>query len=152
MVSYEEIRNFPRPITVDEEIKFAELLKVRNFRRRYPMEEIHKASSWHPLFPHLGSDPVIVVAPMICFRRRCERTHASHRQHICRRRFFLSKPAFRPIFLCPGRCPSSALYFVLQYDSTLYEQCLNTVVSPCECTAAGGSCVVPSVFICLQHA
>lgn len=32
VLSYEEIRNFPRPITVDEEIKFAELLKVRYLR------------------------------------------------------------------------------------------------------------------------
>lgn len=30
MVSYEEIRDFPRPVTVEEEIKFAELLKVRD--------------------------------------------------------------------------------------------------------------------------
>lgn len=28
VVSYEEIRNFPRPVTVDEEVRFAELLKV----------------------------------------------------------------------------------------------------------------------------
>lgn len=28
VISYKEIRDFPRPITVDQEIKFAELLKV----------------------------------------------------------------------------------------------------------------------------
>lgn len=78
VLSYEEIRNFPRPITVDEEIKFAELLKVRNFRRRYPMDEVQKASSLHPFSPHLGCDPVIVVAPIICLGAdRCERTQAT---------------------------------------------------------------------------
>lgn len=29
MLSYEEIRNFPLPTTVETEVKFAELLKVR---------------------------------------------------------------------------------------------------------------------------
>lgn len=29
VISYEEIRDFPRPVTVDEEVRFAELLKVR---------------------------------------------------------------------------------------------------------------------------
>ena len=33
VVSYEEIRDFPRPVTVDEEIKFAELLKVKDATR-----------------------------------------------------------------------------------------------------------------------
>lgn len=28
VISYEEIRDFPRPVTVDEEVRFAELLKV----------------------------------------------------------------------------------------------------------------------------
>ena len=34
VVSYEEIRDFPRPVTVEEEIKFAELLKVKDSRGR----------------------------------------------------------------------------------------------------------------------
>ena len=28
VISYEEIRDFPRPVTVDQEVRFAELLKV----------------------------------------------------------------------------------------------------------------------------
>lgn len=36
VVSYEEIRDFPRPVTVDEEIKFAELLKVGEGREAAP--------------------------------------------------------------------------------------------------------------------
>lgn len=37
VVSYEEIRDFPRPVTVEEEIKFAELLKVRDARGATPL-------------------------------------------------------------------------------------------------------------------
>lgn len=37
VVSYEEIRDFPRPVTVDEEIKFAELLKVKDAREAAPL-------------------------------------------------------------------------------------------------------------------
>lgn len=40
VLSYEEIRDFPRPVTVDEEIKFAELLQVsiQNTFRPAPLD------------------------------------------------------------------------------------------------------------------